>query len=370
MNPFKYGCVVDGDFYCPRPQLERQLRAFAESGQNVVIQGERRMGKTSLIKHSIAGVRKMRMLYIDLYCIRTLSDLCRRVMAGIAEADERMPFIRKAMSLVHQLRPTLSFDSNTGSPLISVDTRAANSPDSLDAVMGMIRKLATSARMCVVFDEFQDILDLDRADVILAEMRSAIQFQPDTPYFFSGSVRNDMMRIFDDSKSPFFKSAVTFTVGAIDKESFVRFIVKRFRKGNRNVDEDTASALVEYADSVSGDVQQLCEAIWDTTENGAVVTTNDIPQALALVFSREGEAFGQTVRELTPLQTSILRALAEPGTSGIFSEDFMNRAGTTSTGAMRTAIKRLVAKRLVYQFGGKYRFTNPFFRAWILKTMG
>ena len=54
MNPFKYGCVVDGEFFCPRPELERQLRAFAESGQNVVVQGERRMGKTSLIKHTEA----------------------------------------------------------------------------------------------------------------------------------------------------------------------------------------------------------------------------------------------------------------------------------------------------------------------------
>ena len=369
MNPFKYGCVVDGEFFCPRPELERQLRAFAESGQNVVIQGERRMGKTSLIKHSIAGMRKMRLLYIDLYCIRTLSDFCRRVMTGIAEADEGMPFIQKAMTLAHRLRPTLSFDSNTGAPLISVDMRAAESPDSLGAVMGMIRKLTDSGRMCVVFDEFQDILDLDRADVLLAEMRSTIQFQAKTPYFFSGSVRNDMMRIFDDSSSPFFKSAVTFTVGAIDKTSFVRFIIGRFHKGNRKIDEETASALVEYADSVSGDVQELCEAIWDTTADGASISVADISNALGLVFSREGEGFGQTIRELTPLQTSVLRTLAENGAVGIFSEDFMRKAGTSSTGAMRTAIKRLVSKRLVYPFGGTYRFSNPFFKAWLLKVM-
>ena len=48
--PFRYGCVVDGEYFCPRPELERQLRRYAESGQNLVIQGERRMGKTSLVK--------------------------------------------------------------------------------------------------------------------------------------------------------------------------------------------------------------------------------------------------------------------------------------------------------------------------------
>ena len=107
--------------------------------------------------------------------------------------------------------------------------------------MGTIGKLAKEDKICVVFDEFQDILNLERSDVILSEMRSTIQFQQDTPYFFSGSVRNDMMRIFDDSKSPFFKSAVPFTVGPIEKSKFVRFIVSRFQKGDRLVDENTAN---------------------------------------------------------------------------------------------------------------------------------
>lgn len=369
MNPFKYGCVVDGEFFCPRPELERQLRAFAESGQNVVVQGERRMGKTSLIKHAIGGMRKMRMLYIDLYCIRTLSDFCRRVMNGIAEADESMPFIKKAMSFVHQLRPTLSFDVNTGAPQITVDARAAGSPDSLGTVMGMIRKLAKDERICVVFDEFQDILDIERADVVLAEMRSTIQFQADTPYFFSGSIRNDMMRIFDDSKSPFFKSAATFTVGPIEAQQFETFIMNRFLKGDRKIDKATVRELIKYADSVSGDVQELCEAIWDTTEPKATVSVDDIPRALECVFAREGEAFGESVRQLTPLQVSVLRALSDLSTVGIFSEEFMGRVQTTSTGALRTAINRLVAKRLIYQFGGRYRFSNPFFKTWLLKRM-
>ena len=369
MNPFRHGCAVDGEFFCPRPALERQLRSFAESGQNVVVHGERRMGKTSLIRHAIGGMRKIRMLYIDLYCIRTLSDFCRRVMNGIVEANENMSFIKKAVSFVHQLRPTLSFDVNTGAPQISVDTRAANAPDSLGAVMGMIRSLAKDERTCVVFDEFQDILDIERSDVVLAEMRSAIQFQPDTPYFFSGSVRNDMLRIFDDSRSPFFKSAATFTVGPIGSPEFERFIAGRFRKGDRKVNAETIRTLIGYADSVTGDVQELCEAIWDTTEPGSEVTVRDIPRALDCVFAREGEAFGDSVRQLTPMQVSVLRAFSELDTSSIFSEEFMQRIGTTSTGALRTAINRLVAKRIIYQFGGKYRFANPFFKAWLIERM-
>jgi len=39
-TPFKYGCVVGGDNFCERPELERKLAGFVRSGQNVVMQGE------------------------------------------------------------------------------------------------------------------------------------------------------------------------------------------------------------------------------------------------------------------------------------------------------------------------------------------
>ena len=42
-NPFRYGCVVEDSFYCPRPALEKQLADFIRSGQNVVVHGENGM---------------------------------------------------------------------------------------------------------------------------------------------------------------------------------------------------------------------------------------------------------------------------------------------------------------------------------------
>ena len=53
MNAFKYGCSVDGENFCARPKLAKSLSNYVESGQNLVIQGERRMGKTSLVKETV-----------------------------------------------------------------------------------------------------------------------------------------------------------------------------------------------------------------------------------------------------------------------------------------------------------------------------
>ena len=52
-NPFKYGCVVSGDHFCARTKAERDIRGFVKSGQHVFVQGERRMGKTSLVREVV-----------------------------------------------------------------------------------------------------------------------------------------------------------------------------------------------------------------------------------------------------------------------------------------------------------------------------
>ena len=78
-NPFRYGCVVEGEYFCPRPNLERQIRRCAEDGQNIVVEGERRMGKTSLVRKAVLGLKGERLLYIDLYSIRTLEEAVAKV---------------------------------------------------------------------------------------------------------------------------------------------------------------------------------------------------------------------------------------------------------------------------------------------------
>ncbi|MDO5317674.1 MAG: ATP-binding protein [bacterium] len=367
MKPFKYGCVVGGENFCPRPSLEKQLQEFATDGQNLVIQGARRMGKTSLIKHAIGNMRRMRLVYIDLYYINSLADLCARVMKGIAKSSEEMSFLKKAAQFAFRLRPVLAIDPRDGSTTISVDARAAAEPDSLDAVMSTLEKIASDGKTCIVFDEFQDILKLDNANGILAQMRSTIQFQDKTPYFFTGSVRNDMMSIFDDMDSPFYKSALTFAVDEIDPAEFSAFIAARFKAGNRKISPSVIAKIIEFADGVSGDVQQLCEALWETTEPAAAVSSDDFDAALDLIFSRELRGYETIMERLTPSQTAVLRALADDPHAKVFSIDFTSRVNMP-TSSVRRALTRLIDDRQIYLRKGEHKFSNPFFREWLRRA--
>ena len=118
-NPFKYGCVVSGDSFCERPELTTKLAGFVRSGQNVVIQGERRMGKTSLVRETIGRMKGVRLVYVDLLGVCDIGDLCGRIAEALAETDRTLPFYRKLGRMLAKLRPTVSVDPDSGMPVFS-----------------------------------------------------------------------------------------------------------------------------------------------------------------------------------------------------------------------------------------------------------
>ena len=369
MNPFKYGCVVGGENFCPRPQLQRHLRELLKSGQNVVVQGPRRMGKTSLVCETVGSMRGVKLLYVDLFCVRTIGEFCRRVVVAASKCGKGRSFLDRLAALVKGLRPVFSVDRDTGAPTITVDVKAAKDESSADEVMNMIAKMAKGNRLCVVFDEFQDILDLPDADAIVACLRAKIQFLADTPFVFLGSIRNAMHTIFNSPKSPFFKSAVNYGVDSINRKDFCEFLVSRFAAGNRRLSRDIADLIIERAAEVSGDVQELAETTWLETREGQQIGIEDVERGMQTVFAREHRSFAAMKSRLTTVQLSVLYGLAKDENAKVFSSDFLESNGIRNVGSISKALKRLQEDEYIFEFEGEYRFENPFFRAWLQEAM-
>lgn len=370
MNPFRYGCIVAGENYCPRKELQRQLKELIRSGQNVVIQGPRRMGKTSLVGETVRSVRGMRLIYVDLFCVRTAAEFCRRVVDAALKCGKGRSFLEKTASLIKGLRPVFSVDRDTGAPTLSIDVRAVSGMDSIEEVMDMVARHAEGGRTCVVFDEFQDVLDIPDGDVVVARLRSKIQFLSDIPFVFLGSVRNRMHEIFDSPKSPFFKSAISFPVDRIDEYDLVSFLCNRFEVGDRIISPEIARMIVASADGISGDVQELAETTWLATEAGASISQSDVEEGLKIVFAREARLFGTMISRLTTVQMSVLKGIATTEHARVFSGEFLSANCIKNVGSVTKAIRRLVEDELIFEYEGEYRFENPFFRRWLVGRGG
>jgi len=364
-NPFRYGCVVEDSFYCPRPSLEEQLAGFIRSGQNVVVHGERRMGKTSLINAVARGMRGWRMLYVDLLHVQTVGDVCRRIVSSVRNMERKASIFEKALKLLPRLRPVMKIDPSTGEVGFGLDARASEDPYAMEEVLDMLAKVASNGRTVIVFDEFQDMGNLSDAQTVLAIMRGRIQFQGDIPYVFTGSVRSRMVELFDNPDSAFYKSALALCVGPIDRDAFAKFLKARFESGHRRVADETIRTIMDAVADVPGDVQQLCEAAWSVTSGS--VGTDDIEAALQVVFMREGDKFESFCERLSPVQFRLLMGIARQGGREIQSRAFLDEAGIGNAASARKAAIRLCELRYVYLFRGEYRFSSMFFRAWLLR---
>ena len=367
MNPFKYGQIVQNKEFCKRPDLIKRLSESIAKGQNVYVQGERRIGKTSLICECVRQLKKHRLIYIDLLEVKTTDDFIKRIIAAVVSMEQKGGMVERILKKLAHIRPIISFDPMTGMPTISFDGTIPFSQDSIHGVLDLIYSYQTKQKLIVVvFDEFQDILNLKDAQEVLAVLRSKVQFHSDVTYLFSGSIRNKMIDIFTDPDSPFFKSATSLNVGPLDKGTFQTFLTKKFKSGKRKVAPEVWDKVFEICSDVPGDIQQFCDALWDISSEEEQITLKHLPTALESIFTHEFKGYETTLKIISGQQLKVLTGLARMGGKAPTSAKFARGLGGIAVSSIKKSIERLMDLKIVFYFEEEYRFTNPFFRAWLL----
>ena len=366
MNPFKYGQIVTDVDFCPRLSLETILSEHIISGQNVLIEGERRTGKSSLIIKTAKEIKNYRILYIDINQIKTLNDLINRITNSLVSLDRQTKFFEKLVRVISHLRPSVSIDSYTGNPSISFNANQVIPPKSVERLLEFIYQEHSNKKNIVVFDEFQDILNLNNYESIVAILRSRIQFHSNMPYIFSGSVRKNMDKIFYDPDSPFFKSAIKMEIGALEKEIFGDYIKEKFLSGKRMIKSSALDTIFLKTEENPGDVQELCNALWSITEYNTTINQSNVEDALKVIFAREKEFYEHTISLLTSPQLRCLVSIANLGGKGIQSGEFLESSGILHASSIKKAATRLIDLKILYNYKKEYRFNSPFFRSWLL----
>jgi hypothetical protein len=366
MNPFKYGQVVKEEDFCPRPNLLKNIEGFIKSAQNILIQGERRTGKTSLIFEALRRLRKRNIVYIDLLEVKSSDNLCKRIIKAVISMEQQSGGAEKLFKSLSRLRPTLSIDPITGNPSIFLDASVKLQPDSIESIMDMIGTISQKKAIVVVFDEFQDILNLKDSREALALLRSKIQFHSMIPYIFAGSIRNKMDDIFNHPDSAFFKSAITVNVGPLDREKFTAFLKNKFFLGKRTVDQPVLDLVFEIAEGIPGDIQQLCGAIWEITSYRDTVDASIFPKALQLIYAWEFKGYEAILVLLTANQLKCLIGLAKIGGKAPLSSEFIKEVGIELPATIKKTLIRLMQLKIIFRYRGEYKFVNPFFKSWLL----
>jgi uncharacterized protein len=374
-NPFTFGALALDRAFTDRETEIRELVSDMENGQDVLVYAPRRYGKSSLVLR--AAQRAMRKGVLVGYCDLMRTPTKERFAAALAKTiysdleTAAGQAIERATRLFRGLRitPTMEVDPVDGSLrfVFHAGRRRADIDDTIEALLALPAQIAAERkrRAVLVFDEFQEILTLDRHFPNL--MRAVFQEQPEVGHVYLGSKRHVLERIFEDENEPFWRSAKRLEIGLIAPAAFARYLRERFEDTEKGIDDHALNRLLEATAGHPYGTQELAYFLWELVPRGHFARLADVETALAQVLRSEHNHFAKLWDDAPHAQRLLMLALAEEPTRSLYAADYSERHDLPPKPALQRAIGALVSKEITARDeAGAYRIVEPFLADWLL----
>jgi uncharacterized protein len=373
--PFRYGTVVEADFFTDRAHEVESLAADARRGQNVVLISQRRFGKTSLVRLVQHTLERDNVLvaYVDLLRAaskeRLAAQLANALFGILAPRDQAL---QRASEIFERLpiRPKLALSPDGKASFEFAGAPGSSSVD-IDAVLERLLELPARVahergqRVVLIFDEFQEIIDLDPH--LPALIRSIFQLQADVAHIFLGSRQHLLRRVFTSRNEPLYRLARALPLGPIPADLFEAFIRERFAAGHSQISRDAARSILSYTECHPNDTQELCYFTWAiAVAEQRPATIDTVEHALTQVLANESARFVEIWESLVPQHRRVLTAVAQGARIFATATRVQHQLGTPTS--IQKALARLIERELVTSSGrGQYAVTDTFLRTWLTR---
>jgi hypothetical protein len=223
-------------------------------------------------------------------------------------------------------------------------------------------------RVAVVFDEFQQIVDIDPH--LPGIMRAVFQMQGDVAHVFLGSKRHLMEEVFTADNQPLYKMAKPVVLDTIARDDFMAFIRERCAETGQDITDLAIAAILDITGGHPHDTQELCYFAWSLAraERLPVIDKQTTERALALVLDAESARYISLWDGLPAHQRLVLIALSTDPAGPIYSEGYRHDHRLGAASSVQRSVARLVARALIEPVTGNgYRIADVFLREWIIR---
>jgi uncharacterized protein len=374
VNPFRFGALALDEAFTDRERELEELVADVHNGQDVVVLAPRRYGKTSLVWRAAQRLvaAKVLVAQVDLMTTPTPAKLADKLARAIHE-DIASPLLRaRDRARVFQglrISPTVTVNPESGELGFSFDLQSATPEDvgdTLERLLELPAKLAAERgrKVALVFDEFQEVLDIDPRLPRL--MRAVFQSQPNVAHVYLGSRRHMMRRLFSDEQEPFWRSAKQIELGVIAPELWVGFLRERFEATGRKLDDDALDRALEITGGHPYATQELAYFLWQETPRRRRADLARLDEAVTKVLRSEHAHFTLLWDRAPSAQRQLLLALArEPGRP--LSGPYRAKHRLPAASTVQRALEALERDEVVLRREGVARIAEPFLAQWIAR---
>lgn len=356
MNPFFYGGVADGNYFCNRSKEIEEIRRDIRSGLNILLYAPRRFGKTSLVLKALGHIEGPS-VYFDMMPVIDEREFVQNYFRAVSASMERT-----SDRLIRLLKHTLRFRPNisavfddSGSPSLSLSLTPEDEHRAFDDVLSLPLHFAEhrNTRVTVVFDEFQDAVRLK----IEAKLRSVIQHHGSrVSYIFLGSKKSIMEQIFKNSRTPFYRSVKHIPIGPIAREEWTAHIRRRFHDGGKSISQGAIERLLDVTGGFPHYTQQLAYELYAAA--ASPVDDYAVDAAVSTVTAREEDFLLSEWEALSTNQKKALKLIVKDHPKRIYAQDTLMRY-RLSASALKKALDGLIAKDVVDRGRGGWYVQDP-----------
>jgi energy-coupling factor transporter ATP-binding protein EcfA2 len=382
LNPFIWDRPLDDPSKIVGMEAFANQVALTLKGQtNVALFGPRDTGKTTFVNQLALALAHSHgedappfdVVKVNLQRVVSIPGFIGCVHdAMIAHPVKRLR--RAAQRQIGALEKEIGFDIRVVKG--SVRSAAVNPTQDAETLHAQLLALrSVSDRLVVVFDEFQRLRHCPGDP--LAIIRSALMSSGSNhvSLLFTGSIRNALKMMLEDSHQPIFGEAAQMQLPVIGRVDFLEYLDFQFEATGRPADEDALDYLLNATGAHPRGTQQLAWECWATTPFGRRVTLQTAIDAHdRLVQTIERSEFASVLNVLMSgdegeiNEVRALQLLADRGGERVTSRPVAKRYGFSSHSRVRPALTRLQGRGLVDRRDDGWYIVDPLFAEWLRRA--
>ena len=359
MNPnpfFFFGSADKNRDLLSRPEDESKIQQFVKNAAKVRVQGDRRVGKTTLLHKSLSKVPH---LYVDFSAVKTPEGCVDRFNASLHSNKLGADLLNSSIKLgaLGEFGTNINRPSFQNDPFVGLEI--------------LLNKVENSKILAVVIDEFQDIQSLPDPNAWLWRLRSIIQNHSNTAYFFTGSIQSTLNTLLDGNKAAFHKQTIQYLVNPISLDQLGPWIKRKLHKGGYTLEDGVLGSIWELTHGITGDMQKFFYYLWDLQPKGKMVSSKAVGDTISMILQSDHDSNLRIIRSLTGSQVSVARAIACYPREKYFSSKIKDASRIHNQGTIKVAIDALQKKGIfIEDREGGFRFDDPFFKVLIASYIG
>jgi len=177
--------------------------------------------------------------------------------------------------------------------------------------------------------------------------------------------------MFFSASKPFYQSAVLLPLDVIDKDEYIKFASKLFKKGKKNVGNTFIEKAYDIFEGHTFYVQSILNQLFSDLDEGEKCTNKIFEKAIMnRVYSFE-TLFSEILNLLSDRQKECLYAIAKEGeAANITGGNFVKKHALYSPASVQTAVRQLLDKEILTKNQNLYSVYDRFFAIWLRAYFG